>query len=103
MPGVGARGWAESDFWRGTSQAPEVQEEREFGVKGSPPVCFLLAPSRAADCCLGGRKMNSGRELNPCSPGPGLVGAASPLSPAPSPKCSSAELPGLLQLQLLHW
>lgn len=49
MPGVRARSWAESDSWRGTSQAPEVQEEREFEVKGSPPVCFHLAPSSAAD------------------------------------------------------
>lgn len=58
MPGVGvgARGWAESDSWRGTYQAPEVQEEREFGVKGSPPVCFHVAPSRLqTDAWEGGR------------------------------------------------
>lgn len=47
--------------------------------------------------------MNSGRKLHPCSPGPSLVGAASPWSPAPSPECSSARPGGLVQLKLLHW
>lgn len=46
---LGARGWAGSDLWRGTSQAPEAQEERELGVESSPLVCFHLAPGNIAD------------------------------------------------------